>query len=247
MAAKVEHYVVVSFRTLIFALISYHLNYFFDLKIMSVNEKIIAEKLLQIGAVRLSPQQPFTWASGWKSPIYCDNRKVLSFPYVRDFVKSELCNIIFETFAEADLLAGVATAGIAWGALAADQLKLPYIYVRPKPKEHGLGNQIEGFFETNQKVVIVEDLISTGKSSLQVADVLQNAGLEVAGMVSIFTYGFAAADKAFADAGIKLISLTNYSSLIQLALEKGIVASDVETVLLQWRENPANWNGSLSL
>ena len=210
---------------------------------MLANEKIIAEKLLQAGAVKLSPQQPFTWASGWKSPIYCDNRKVLSFPYIRDFVKSEMCNVIFETFPEAGLLAGVATAGIAWGALAADQLKLPYIYVRPKPKEHGLGNQVEGYFEANQKVVIVEDLISTGKSSLQVAEVLQKAGVEVIGMVSIFTYGFSTANQAFADADIKLISLTNYSSLIQLALEKGIVARDVEAILLQWRENPAGWNG----
>ncbi len=138
----------------------------------SANEKAIAEKLLQVGAVKLSPQQPFTWASGWKSPIYCDNRKVLWFPYIRDFIKSEMCNVLFEQFADAELLAGVATAGIAWGAMAADQLKLPYIYVRPKPKEHGLGNQIEGYFEPDQKVVIIEDLVSTGKSSLQVAEVL---------------------------------------------------------------------------
>src|SRR6478672_12891504 len=141
------------------------------------NEKIIAEKLLQAGAVKLSPQQPFTWASGWKSPIYCDNRKILSFPFIRDFIKSEMCNIIFEQFPQADLIAGVATAGIAWGAMAADQLKLPYIYVRPKPKEHGMGNQIEGSFQAGQKVVVIEDLISTGKSSLQVVDVLKAAGL----------------------------------------------------------------------
>src|SRR5438309_10148636 len=154
---------------------------------MSPNEKTIAEKLLHAGAVQLSPQQPFTWASGWKSPIYCDNRKVLSFPYIRDFIKSEMCNVIFEQFPDADLLAGVATAGIAWGAMAADQLKLPFIYVRPKPKEHGLGNQIEGAIEKSQKTVIVEDLISTGKSSLQVVDVLRKAGLEILGMVSIFS------------------------------------------------------------
>ncbi len=205
------------------------------------NEKTVAEKLLQVGAVKLSPQQPFTWASGWKSPIYCDNRKVLSFPYIRDFIKSEMCNIIFETFADAQLLAGVATAGIAWGAMAADQLKLPYIYVRPKPKEHGLGNQVEGYFEAAQKVVIVEDLISTGKSSLQVAEVLRKAGLEVVGMVSIFTYGFSIADTAFAEAAVKLVSLTNYPSLIQLAVEKGLVQPEVEKVLLQWRDNPAEW------
>src|SRR3954449_3667756 len=139
---------------------------------MSSNEKAVAEKLLQTGAIKLSPDQPFTWASGWESPIYCDNRKVLSFPYIRDFIKSELCNVIFEKFPDAALLAGVATAGIAWGAMAADQLKLPFIYVRPKRKEHGLGNQIEGSIEQGQKTVIVEDLISTGKSSLLVVDVL---------------------------------------------------------------------------
>ena len=137
------------------------------------NEIAVAEKLLQVAAVKLSPNEPFTWASGWKSPIYCDNRKVLSFPYVRDFIKSEMCNVIFEKFGEADTLAGVATAGIPWGAMAADQLKLPYIYVRPKPKEHGLGNQIEGAFTPGQKVLVIEDLISTGKSSLQVVDVLR--------------------------------------------------------------------------
>ena len=136
------------------------------------NEIAVAEKLLQVAAVKLSPNDPFTWASGWKSPIYCDNRKILSFPYVRDFIKSEMCNVIFEKFGEADTLAGVATAGIPWGAMAADQLKLPYIYVRPKPKEHGLGNQIEGAFTPGQKVLVIEDLISTGKSSLQVVEVL---------------------------------------------------------------------------
>src|SRR4051794_29980695 len=152
--------------------------------------KIVAEKLLQVNAVRLNVKEPFTWASGWKSPIYCDNRRVLSFPFIRDFIKSEMCNVVFQDFPEAELLAGVATAGIAWGAMAADQLKLPYIYVRPKPKEHGLGNQIEGFYTAGQKVVVIEDLISTGKSSLQVVDVLKAAGVEVLGMVSIFTYGF---------------------------------------------------------
>src|ERR671918_3042965 len=157
---------------------------------MSSNEKAVAERLLLTGAVKLSLEEPFTWASGWKSPIYCDNRKVLSFPYIRDFIKSELCNVVFEKFPDAELVAGVATAGIAWGAMVADQLKLPYIYVRPKPKEHGLGNQIEGYYEKGQKTVVIEDLVSTGKSSLQVVDVLKEAGMDVAGMVSIFTYGF---------------------------------------------------------
>jgi len=206
------------------------------------NEKAVAEKLLQINAIRLNPQQPFTWASGWRSPIYCDNRKTLSFPYIRDFVKSELCNIIFEQFPDAGLLAGVATAGIAWGAMAADQLKLPFIYVRPKPKDHGLGNQIEGYYEAGQKVVVIEDLISTGKSSLQVCDVLVNQGLAIEGMVSIFTYGFPVAAEAFKNAGVRLISLTNYETLVALAIEKGIIGAGEENTLLNWRKDPAGWN-----
>lgn len=205
------------------------------------NEKAVAEKLLQVNAIKLNPAVPFTWASGWKSPIYCDNRKVLSFPYVREFIKSEMCNVVFEKFPEAELLAGVATAGIAWGAMAADQLKLPYIYVRPKPKEHGLGNQIEGFYEKGQKVVVIEDLISTGKSSLQVVDVLKKEGLDVAGMVSIFTYGFDVADKAFAEAGVAYQSLTNYTSLIESAIDKGLVTAAQQDTLLNWRKNPAAW------
>jgi orotate phosphoribosyltransferase len=207
------------------------------------NEKAVAEKLLQVAAVKLNPDKPFTWASGWKSPIYCDNRKILSFPYTRDFIKSEMCNVIFESFPNVDMLAGVATAGIPWGAMAADQLKLPYIYVRPKPKEHGLGNQIEGSFETGKSVLVIEDLISTGKSSLEVVTVLKNAGLNVVGMVSIFTYGFPVAAKAFEDAGVPYQSLTNYSSLIELAVEKGQITPETQQLLLQWREDPANWKG----
>ena len=206
------------------------------------NEKATAEKLLQINAIKLSPQQPFTWASGWKSPIYCDNRKVLSFPFVRDFIKSEMCNVVFEQFPEADILAGVATAGIAWGVMVADQLKLPYIYVRPKPKGHGLGNQIEGFYEKGKKVVVIEDLISTGKSSLEVVEVLRKEGVEVIGMVSIFTYGFDVAEKAFAEAGVRYISLTNYGTLIELAEENGTISPEQQNTLLNWRSNPANWD-----
>ncbi|MBC7887051.1 MAG: orotate phosphoribosyltransferase [Ferruginibacter sp.] len=205
------------------------------------NEKATAEKLLQINAIKLSPQQPFTWASGWKSPIYCDNRKALSFPFIRDFIKSEMCNIVFEQFPEADMLAGVATAGIAWGAMVADQLKLPFIYVRPTPKVHGLGNQIEGFYEKGKKVVVVEDLISTGKSSLEVVEVLRKETVEVIGMVSIFSYGFDVAEKAFSAAGLRYISLTNYKVLIQLAEEKGIVTPEDQYSLLNWRKDPANW------
>ncbi len=206
---------------------------------------MVAEKLLQVSAVKLNPKEPFTWASGWKSPIYCDNRKMLGFPYVRDFIKSEMCNVIFEQFPDAELLAGVATAGIAWGAMASDQLKLPYIYVRPKPKEHGLGNQIEGFYEKGMKTVVIEDLISTGKSSLQVCEVVRTAGLDILGMVSIFTYGFKDAAIACENAGIKSISLTNYETLINLAAEKGIVEIGDQNTLLNWRQNPAEWGRNL--
>ena len=207
------------------------------------NETAVAEKLLQVQAVKLSVEKPYTWASGWKSPIYCDNRKVLSFPFVRDFIKSELCSVIFEKYTHAEALAGVATAGIAWGAMAADQLKLPYMYVRPKPKEHGMGNQIEGTFEKGQKVLVIEDLISTGKSSLQVCDVLNNAGVEVIGMVSIFNYGFNVAAEAFKTAGINLSSLTNYEILINLAVNKGLVNESQLTTLLNWRSHPSTWTG----
>jgi orotate phosphoribosyltransferase len=209
------------------------------------NEKTVAEKLLQVNAIKLSPKEPFTWASGWKSPIYCDNRKVLGYPYVRDFIKSEMCNVIFEQFPDADLLAGVATAGIAWGAMSADQLKLPYIYVRPKPKEHGMGNQIEGYYEKGMKTIIIEDLISTGKSSLQVVDVVKAAGLDVIGMVSIFTYGFSVAEKACADAGVRTISLTNYSTLIELASEKGSIDPADQKTLLNWSQNPSEWGRNI--
>ncbi|MBX9781109.1 MAG: orotate phosphoribosyltransferase [Chitinophagaceae bacterium] len=205
------------------------------------NEKAVAEKLLQVEAVKLNPENPFTWASGWKSPIYCDNRKILSFPYVRDFVKSELCNVIFEHFPEAEALAGVATAGIPWGALAADQLKLPFLYVRPKPKEHGLGNQIEGAYTAGQRVLVIEDLISTGKSSLQVVDVLKDAGVQIEGMVSIFNYGFDKAVQAFAAAGVQTKSLTNYPTLIELAIEKGLIEANVKETLMNWSEGPDVW------
>ena len=203
--------------------------------------RIVADKLLQINAVKLSPEQPFTWASGWKSPIYCDNRRILSFPYIRDFIKSEMCNVIFEKFPDAQLLAGVATAGIAWGAMAADQLKLPYIYVRPKPKEHGLGNQVEGYFEKGQQVVVIEDLISTAKSSLQVVDVLKAQGLDVIGMVSIFTYGFPVATEALNSASLTCYSLTDYPTLIESALQQGMVSASQQEILLKWRDDPAGW------
>jgi len=206
------------------------------------NKKAVAEKLLQINAIKLSVSKPFTWASGWKSPIYCDNRKALSYPYIRDFIKSELCNTVFQSYEDAEMLAGVATAGVPWGVMVADQLKLPYIYVRPKPKEHGLGNQIEGFYEPGKKVVIIEDLISTGKSSLQVAEVLKKEELEVEGMVSIFNYGFEVAKKAFENAKVNYYSLTDYDTVITLAIEKNYVSEKDQNTLLNWRADPANWD-----
>lgn len=204
---------------------------------------VTAEKLWQADAVRLSPYEPFTWASGWKSPIYCDNRKVLSRPFIRDYIKSELCNQVFEKFSDAELIAGVATAGIAWGAMVADQLKLPFIYVRPKPKEHGMGNQIEGEYSEGQKAVVIEDLISTGKSSLQVVEVLRQKRIEVMGMVSIFNYQFDVAAEAFEKAGLPFYSLTNYPSLLSFAGQKGIIRPEEEEILLKWRSDPGGWTG----
>ncbi|MFN2458830.1 MAG: orotate phosphoribosyltransferase [Chitinophagaceae bacterium] len=202
-----------------------------------------AEKLIQAKAVQLSLQYPYTWASGWKSPIYCDNRRVLSHPMIRDYIKSELCNVVFEKFGDAEVVAAVATAGIAWGAMIADQLKLPLIYVRSKPKEHGLGNQIEGEFVAQQRAVVIEDLISTGKSSLQVVEVLRTNSVEVIGMVSIFNYGFDAATNAFTASGVPVHSLTDYETILELAKEKGTTTPQEQEVLLKWRQDPANWNG----
>ena len=203
--------------------------------------KAVAERLLQINAIQLNPEHPFTWTSGWKSPIYCDNRRALGFPAVREFIKSEFCHLIFTRLGDAEVLAGVATAGIPWGAMAADQLKLPYVYVRSKPKEHGLGNQIEGHFEPGQKTVVIEDLFSTGKSSIEAAGVLKKAGADVIGAVAIFDYGFDAAKEGFAKANIPYFSLGNYDALIDLAVEKNIVSPKDQDLLLNWRKDPAAW------
>jgi orotate phosphoribosyltransferase len=204
-------------------------------------ELVVAEKLLQINAVKLNIQNPFTWASGWKSPIYCDNRKILSYPHVRDFIKSEMTNAVFTEFPDAEVIAGVATAGIPHGALIADLLSLPFIYVRSKPKEHGMGNQIEGVLEAGQKVVVIEDLISTGKSSMEAVDAIKAAGGEVIGLCSVFTYGFDIAVKLFLDSKIKTLSLSNYNALLELSLEKKTISSDELDQLKTWRENPAAW------
>ncbi|MGI9190973.1 MAG: orotate phosphoribosyltransferase [Chitinophagaceae bacterium] len=206
-----------------------------------IREQAVADKLLQIQAVKLSPNAPFTWASGWKSPIYCDNRRILSYPHIRDFVKSELTNMVFTQFPDADLIAGVATAGIPHGALVADLLSLPFVYVRSKPKEHGMGNQIEGEVKPGQKAVVIEDLISTGKSSMEAVVALQAAGIEVVGLCSIFTYGFPQAEKVFSDAGIKTLSLSNYAALIDTAVQREIITADQVALLSAWREHPDTW------
>lgn len=205
----------------------------------------IAIKLIEANVVNFRPEEPFIWASGWKSPIYCDNRRLLSIPYIRDFFKSELGALVFSEFPDVDAIAGVATAGIPWGTMVSDQLKLPFMYVRPKPKEHGMGNQIEGAFTAGQRVLVVEDLISTGKSSLQVCDALTNQGLKVEGMVAIFTYGFPQAEKAFLKSGITLRTLTNYKALVEEAAIRGIVSEKMVDTLLNWRQDPENWMGIL--
>lgn len=204
-------------------------------------ELSIAEKLLQINAVKLNPQNPFTWASGWKSPIYCDNRKILSYAHVRDYIKSEMTNAVFTEFPDADVIAGVATAGIPWGVLVADLLSLPFIYVRSKPKEHGMGNQIEGVLNAGQKVVVIEDLISTGKSSLEAVKAIQEAQGEVIGLCSVFTYEFPISQQIFEAENIRTLSLSNYSSLTDIALEKKIISEEEVTLLKSWRENPSEW------
>ncbi|KAA5536690.1 orotate phosphoribosyltransferase [Taibaiella lutea] len=202
---------------------------------------IFAEKLLQIKALKISPDTPFTWASGWKSPVYCDNRKLLSFPHVRDYVKSELANTIMDHFPEAESLAGVATAGIPHGALAADLLRLPFIYVRNKPKGHGLTNQIEGVLTEGQKVVVIEDLVSTGMSSLEAVEALRAAGADVIGMCALFTYGFPQAAEAFEKANVKLITLSNYDALVEVGVSQNIIREEALDKLKQWRLSPSTW------
>ena len=204
-------------------------------------DNIFAEKLLKISAIKLQPNNPFTWASGWNSPIYTDNRKTLSYPDVRSFIKVELCRLIEENFGDAEVIAGVATGAIAQGALVADTLGLPYIYIRSSPKDHGLENLIEGNLKPGQKVVIVEDLVSTGGSSLKAAQAVRNAGGEVIGMVAIFTYEFPVSVKAFKDAGVKLLTISNYSAMIGAAKEIGYIAESDLATLEQWRKDPANW------
>lgn len=208
---------------------------------MKTLEKIFAGKLLNIKAIKLQPENPFTWASGWKSPFYCDNRKTLSYPDLRNFVKLEICRVIEENFQEVDAIAGVATGAIPQGALVADALHKPFVYVRSKPKDHGLENLIEGELKPGMKVVVVEDLISTGGSSLKAVEALRKGGSEVIGMVASYTYGFPVAKEAFDAANVKLITLTDYEHVVAEASETGYIKeADIE-VLNEWRKDPANW------
>jgi orotate phosphoribosyltransferase len=208
---------------------------------MENSAKKIAEYLLQIKAIKLQPSNPFTWASGWKSPIYCDNRKTLSYPAVRSYIRDSFSAIVREQYPETELIAGVATGAIAHGVLAADNLGLPFIYVRSEAKAHGLGNQIEGYYEKGQKVVVIEDLISTGGSSLNAVRALREAGCDVLGMVAIFTYGFSKAADGFASEKCTLSTLSNYNTLVEAAVESGYIGqSEVET-LKKWRTDPSVW------
>ena len=190
---------------------------------MSTLKKIFAGKLLDIKAIKLQPEQPFTWASGWKSPFYCDNRKTLSYPSLRNFVKLELSRLVAEEYPEAEAIAGVATGAIAQGALVAEELSLPFAYVRPKPKDHGLTNLIEGELAAGAKVVVIEDLISTGGSSLKAVEALRQHGCEVIGMVASYTYGFPVAEEAFREAGVHLTTLTDYEAVVETALATGYI------------------------
>ncbi|RDC62603.1 orotate phosphoribosyltransferase [Adhaeribacter pallidiroseus] len=206
----------------------------------------VASFLLETEAVKLRPDNPFTWSSGWNSPIYCDNRVTLSYPLIRTFIKKRLAELITEHFTNAEVIAGVATAGIAQGALVADVLELPYIYVRPEPKSHGMGNQIEGKLKEGQRVVMIEDLISTGGSSLKAAKAVQEAGGEVIGMAAIFTYGFEQAAKNFALANIPLFTLSNYQNLLGIALEQGYISASALQTLSDWRKTPETWGKVIS-
>ena len=205
-------------------------------------ERLVAEKLLNIKAVKLQPANPFTWASGWKSPVYCDNRKTLSYPAVRNFIKLELARTICEKYEEAGAIAGVATGAIAQGAMVADLLGLPFIYVRLAPKDHGLENLIEGELKPGSKVVIIEDLISTGGSSLKAVEAVRNFGCEVLGMVAIYTHSFPLAEQQFEKAKVPLTTLSNYDAVIEAAVKTNYIDESEIAILQEWRKDPANWN-----
>ena len=203
--------------------------------------KKTAELLLQINAIKLKPENPFTWASGWKSPIYCDNRIILSYPVIRNFAREEMSKQVETLYGKPDVIAGVATGAIGLGALVADYMGLPFIYVRPEPKSHGRQNQIEGFLKPNQSVVVIEDLISTGKSSLNAVDALQAAGANIKGMLAIFTYGFDVATANFNKKELELHTLSDYEHLIEQASETGYIKEEQMNTLMEWRKNPSQW------
>ena len=204
-------------------------------------EKIVAKQLLDIKAVKLNPENPFTWASGWKSPIYCDNRKVLSYPSARKVVYEAFVEVIKKNFKDVDVIAGVATGAIAYGMMVAEVLGLPYVYVRPKPKDHGTGAQVEGDLPEKARVVVVEDLISTGGSSLAAVDALQKAGANVLGMVAIFTYNFIKSRRAFENANVELHTLSHYEALLETAVEENYIKPEYLDILKEWRINPEIW------
>lgn len=208
---------------------------------MKTLEKLTAEKLLGIKAVKLQPSNPFTWASGWKAPIYCDNRKLISYPAIRTFIKIELSRLVIENFGGADAIAGVATGAISTGALVADALGLPFVYIRSTPKDHGLENLIEGELKPGSKVVVVEDLVSTGKSSLKAVNAIRNDGSEVIGMVANFTYGFPVATESFEKANVKLVTLTNYDTILEEALRIDYIGEDDLATLKEWKQSPSEW------
>ena len=203
--------------------------------------KKTAELLLQINAIKLKPENPFTWASGWKSPIYCDNRILLSYPIIRNFIKDEMAKQVESLYGKPDIIAGVATGAIGIGALVADVMGLPFIYVRPEPKSHGRKNQIEGKLDENQTVVVIEDLISTGKSSLNAVDALREEGANVKGMLAIFTYGFETAASNFKEKDIKLNTLSSYEYLIEQASDTGYIKEEQLRTLMEWRTDPSKW------
>ena len=213
---------------------------------MKKTEKLLAEKLLQISAIKLQPNNPFVWASGWNSPIYNDNRRILSYPDIRNFVKVEFCRSILENFPDVEAIAGVATGAISIGAIVADTLGLPYVYVRVIPKDHGLENCIEGNLKPGTKVVVIEDLVSTGGSSLKCVELLQNYGTEVIGMTCLFNYKFPVAVKRFHEANINLISLCDYSTMIEVAEQTNYISTEEAETLREWREDPAGWMPSFA-
>ena len=210
---------------------------------MRTLEKLFAEKLLKVKAIKLQPSNPFTWASGWKSPFYCDNRKTLSYPALRNFVKLEICRTILEKFGQVDAIAGLATGAIAQGALVAEELNLPFVYVRSSPKDHGLENLIEGELRPGMKVVVIEDLISTGGSSLKAVEAIRRDGCEVIGMIASYTYGFPVAVEAFKNANVELVTLTNYEAVLEVAVKTGYINEEDVALLDAWRKDPAHWTG----